>query len=113
MYNTLKEIQDALSYEDLCKYVDKTIGKTAEEIIKILKKDNIEISAEAAKECVEYLKGVDAILNKELENVTGGVLPSEIGEREKPRCKICRERKFLIEKYGVCLDCYRKFKERK
>ena len=72
MYNTLKEIQDALSEEELYMYADKAEGKTAEEVVEILKRDNIEISIEAAKECVDYLKDIEIVSDEELENVTGG-----------------------------------------
>ena len=77
MYNTLKQIQEALSDEDLNKYANKAIGKNAEEIVEILKKDNIEVSLEAAKECVDYLKSIDIVSDEELENVTGGTCYSE------------------------------------
>ena len=72
MYNTLKEIQDALSNEDQIKYVEKAVGKTAEEIIEMFKRDNIEISIEAAMESVDSLKGIETISNEELEDTMGG-----------------------------------------
>ena len=72
MYNTLKEIQDALSNEDQIKYAEKAVGKTAEEIIEMFKRDNIEISIEAAMESVDSLKGIETISNEELEDTMGG-----------------------------------------
>ena len=72
MYNTLKEIQDALPENDLNRYADKAEGKTAKEIIEMLKEDGIEISLDAAKECVDCLKGIEVVSNEELENAAGG-----------------------------------------
>ena len=77
MYKTLKELQEALSDEALYKYADKAADKNAEEIIEMLKSDNIEISIEAAKECVDCLKGIEIISNEELENVAGGTCYSK------------------------------------
>ena len=72
MYTTLKEIQDSLSEKELFMYADKAEGKTPEEVVEMFKTDNIEISIEAAKEGIDYLKGVEIVSDEELENVTGG-----------------------------------------
>ena len=72
MYHTLKEIQDALSDKQLYMYADKAEGKTPEEVVEMFKTDNIEISIEAAKEGIDYLKGVEIVSDEELENVAGG-----------------------------------------
>ena len=72
MYNTLKEIQDSLSEKELFMYADKAEGKTPEEVVEMFKTDNIDISIEAAKEGIDYLKGVEIVSDEELENVTGG-----------------------------------------
>lgn len=74
MYNTLKEIQNSLSIKDLYRFGNEATNKTAEEIIDIFKKDNIVISLDAAKECVDFLKDIDSveIQDEELGNVTGG-----------------------------------------
>ena len=72
MFNTLKEIEDALSYENLCKYTDEVMGKSKEEIKEILKSHNIEASDFAVDECYDYIKDITAISEEELENVAGG-----------------------------------------
>ena len=74
MYNTLKEIYDAYSTSDLYKYGEEAEGKTAEEIIEMFKKYNMEISLAAAKEIVNVLEHFDEVevQKNEIESVSGG-----------------------------------------
>lgn len=93
MYNTLKEIQDALSDKQLYMYADKAEGKTPEEVVEMFKTDNIDISIEAAKEGIDYLKGVEIVSDEELENVAGGTCYSsgtyeELGIEPADTCGI-------------------------
>ena len=74
MYNSLREIREALSTKDLYKYGELANNKTAEEIIEMLKNYNIDISLAAAKEAVEALIDFDNIevQDQELADVAGG-----------------------------------------
>ena len=72
MFNTLKEMQEALSYTDLCKYADESLGKSAEEIKEILKSHDIEVTDSTANECYEFMKGINVLSEEELDNVAGG-----------------------------------------
>ena len=79
MYNTLEEIRNTLSVKELNKYGDEAEGKTAEEIIEMLKKYNIEISLEAAREAVEFLRDFNdvEVQDHELVDVAGGTCYSD------------------------------------
>ena len=111
MYTTLKEIQDALSDKQLYMYADKAEGKTPEEVVEMFKTDNIDISIEAAKEGIDYLKDVEIVSDEELENVTGGTCYSS-GVEDPLRGNF---RKFAIASPlnscpinyypGVCAQC--------
>ena len=72
MFNTLKEMQETLSYDDLCKYANESLGKSSEEIKELLKSYGVEVSDSTANECYEFIKGIDVVSDEELENVAGG-----------------------------------------
>lgn len=72
MFNTLKEIQETLSYDDLRKYAAESLDKSPVEIKELLKSYNIEVSDSAANECYELVNSINIVGEEELENVTGG-----------------------------------------
>lgn len=73
MINSLKQLQETLSKEDLARYYNESTGKTPEEIKELFKNNNIEISDEAAIECFEFCKNIVDITKDGLdEQVVGG-----------------------------------------
>lgn len=103
MYNTLKEIQNSLSEKELYMYADKAEGKTAEEIIEMLKSDSIEISIEAAKECIDYLEKTGSILDEELENIAGGGCGSNREPKSNPEPKYKKGQRFYRD-FGTTMN---------
>lgn len=69
MINILKELQEAIPYEDLCKYTTESLDKTAEEI---LKSHEIEVSDFVAEECYDYVKDINIMTVDELSMITDG-----------------------------------------
>ena len=72
MFNTLKEMQETIPYEDLCKYTYESVGKSAEEIKELLKSHDIEVTDSVAKECYDFMKDIDVMTDDELMMISGG-----------------------------------------
>ena len=72
MFNTLKEMQETIPYEDLCKYTYESVGKAPKGIIELLKSHDIEVTDSVAQECYDFIKELRTMEDDELENVAGG-----------------------------------------
>lgn len=72
MINTLEELRNSDSLENLNKYYEESLGKNVEEIKILFNCYGIEISDECAKECFDFYKSVEAIKDEELIEVAGG-----------------------------------------
>ena len=51
MINSLEELRNSLTLDDLNKYYEESIGKNPEEIKDLLKGHDVEISIECADDC--------------------------------------------------------------
>ena len=83
MFNTLKEMQETISYEDLCKYTYESFGKSPAEIKELLKSYNIEVTDSVAKECFVFMESINVINDDQLDNVSGGHVSSSNQTFEK------------------------------
>lgn len=72
MINTLEELRNSDSLENLNKYYEESLGKNAEEIKALFNSYGIEMSDACAKECFDFYKSVEAIKDEELVEITGG-----------------------------------------
>lgn len=83
MINSLEELRNSLTLDDLNKYYEESIGKNPEEIKDLLKSHDVEISTECANDCYKFCESVIKIKESELNNVAGGTygdpsIPSKI-----------------------------------
>ena len=72
MIKTLEELRNSVSLENLYKYYDESLGKSAKEIKALLNGYGVGVSDECAEECYNFCKDVVAIKDEELIEVAGG-----------------------------------------
>ena len=80
MINSLKELRETLSLEDLDKYYAESLNKNAEEIKDLLKEYNVDVSLECANECYEFCKRYVELKEEDLLNVAGGIMDPALPE---------------------------------
>lgn len=80
MINSLKELREKISLDDLDKYYEESLDKNAEEIKDLLKGYNVDISLECANECYEFCKRYIELKEEDLINVAGGATDSVLPE---------------------------------
>ena len=114
MFNTLKQMQETLSEEELIKHGDALLEKSIEEIEEYFKENNIEVSKQCIKECFDYLKGTGYIAEDDLDKLAGGIVEKN-GSLNRLRytapCASCGETAYIPfppvgDRAVYCQECW-------